>query len=105
MKNERTGNCTELSAALQAEPLPGLDFLARRRMILPVLLLLAAHRPLAFVIGQSLWLCSPVELLFPQAALGQWAALLSRPDSGTILEVLLEQALAEASAPAGEPAR
>lgn len=105
MKNDRTGERIELLAELQAKPLPGLKFLAQRRMILPVLLLLAAHRPLAFVIGQSLWLCSPLELLLPQAGLGRWAALLSHPHSGLALEALLAQSLAESPSPAGEPTR
>lgn len=72
---------------------PGVRFLARRRVLLPLLLLLAAQRPLAFVLGQGLWLCSPLELLLPKTGLGDWAALLSHPDSGMALEHLLADAL------------
>ncbi len=79
---------------------PGLHFLARSRMLLPVLLFLSAHRPLAFVIGQSLWLCSPVELLLPGTGLGDWAALLSHPQSGLALERLLENSLVVGSSAA-----
>lgn len=103
MKSDQTGNRIGLLTALQAQALPGLDYLARKQMILPVLLLLATHRPLAFVFGQSLWLCSPLELLFPQMGLGRWAALLSHPHSGLALEALLEQSLAEPPSPGGEP--
>jgi hypothetical protein len=72
---------------------PGLRFLARRRILLPILLLLSAQRPLAFVLGQGLWLCSPLELLLPGTGLGDWAALLSHPHSALALERLLEDAL------------
>lgn len=72
---------------------PSLHFLARRRMLLPLLLFVSAHRPLAFVIGQSLWLCSPVELLLPGVGIGDWAALLSHPHGGALLERMLEDVL------------
>lgn len=72
---------------------PGLRFLARRRILLPILLLLSAQRPLAFVLGQGLWLCSPLELLLPGTGLRDWAALLSHPQSGLALEHLLEDVL------------
>jgi len=72
---------------------PGVHFLVRRRMLLPVLLLLSAQRPLAFVLGQGLWLCSPLALLLPGTALADWATLLSHPQSGLALEHLLADAL------------
>ena len=60
----------------------------------------AAQRPLAFVLGQGLWLCSPLEMLLPRSGLADWAALLSHPDSGLALENLLADALAnDQSAP------
>ena len=62
-------------------------------MLLPALLFLSAHRPLAFVIGQGLWLSTPLELLLPEAGLGDWAALLSHPQSSLALERLLEHSL------------
>lgn len=78
---------------LLARLAPGVRFLARRRMLLPVLLLLSAQRPLAFVLGQGLWLCSPVTLLWPGTALTDWATLLSHPHSGPALENLMADAL------------
>jgi|GEM_PF-2668063 len=72
---------------------PGLHFLAQRRMLLPALLFLSAHRPLAFVVGQALWLCSPFEMLAPATHLGDWAALLSHPQSGPVLEQMVEEFL------------
>ncbi|MBI3958343.1 MAG: hypothetical protein HY328_05995 [Chloroflexi bacterium] len=79
---------------------PGLHFLARSRMVLPALLFLSAHRPLAFIIGQSLWLCTPLELLLPEAGLGDWAEFLSHPQSGLALERLLENSLVVGSSAA-----
>ncbi|MBX3052950.1 MAG: hypothetical protein KF753_15820 [Caldilineaceae bacterium] len=69
---------------------PTLRFLARSRMLVPALLFVSVHRPLAFVLGQTLWLCSPAEILVPAARLGDWAALLSHPQSGLLVEKLLE---------------
>ncbi len=68
-------------------------FLAHRRMLLPVLLLLSSHRQLAFVVGQGLWLCSPFDMLAPEMHLSDWAALLSDQRSGAVLEQMLETAL------------
>ena len=73
--------------------LPGLRFLADRRMLLPLQLFLSTHRPLAFVIGQGLWLCSPIDLLLPGVGVGDWAALLSHPRCGGLLEQLLDDTL------------
>ncbi len=98
MKSTLESDMSELLPRLA----PGVDFLARRRMLLPLLLLLSAQRPLAFVLGQGLWLCSPLELLLPGTGLGDWAALLSHPHSGLALEHLLEDALlADKSTPEG----
>jgi hypothetical protein len=80
---------------------PGLDYLARRRMLLPALLLLSSHAPLAFVTGQALWLCSPFELLIPDAHLGDWARLLSHPQGGATLKRLVDDALTGKTAPRG----
>ncbi len=81
---------------------PSLRFLVRSQMLLPVLLFLSAHRPLAFVVGQGLWLCSPLELLLPGTGLGDWAALLSHPQSALALERHLEKSLLVGlSAPGG----
>lgn len=89
MKDALPSEVAELLPRLAA----GLDFLARRRMLLPGILFLSAHRPLSFVIGQTLWLCSPLDLLIPGLGLGDWAALLSHPECALALEKLLADRL------------
>jgi hypothetical protein len=84
--------------------LPSLDYLARSQMLLPGLLFLSSHAPLAFVAGQALWLLSPFELLFPNANLGAWARLLSHPQAGASLKRLVDEALAHETPPRSEPA-
>lgn len=73
--------------------IPSLDSLARSRMLLPGMLFLASHAPLAFVAGQMLWLLSPFELLFPNANLEGWARLLSHPQAVASLTRLADGAL------------
>lgn len=70
------------------------EALARRRLLLPALLFLSAHRPLAFLAGQLLWMAQPVGgllLLSPgmQNALEDWARLLSHPQGPAALEQML----------------
>lgn len=76
---------------------PGLAWLVRGRLALPVLLLLASHRPLAFVAGQSLFLLSPLDILLPAARLTKWAQLLSHPEGAQVLEQMLAAAAEEES--------
>lgn len=71
-----------------------IEALARRRLLLPALLFLSAHRPLAFLAGQLLWMAQPVSgllLLSPemQGALEDWAHLLSHPQGPLALEQVL----------------
>ena len=75
--------------------LPGLKYLARRRMLVPALLFLSSHSPLAFVTGQALWLFTPFELLAPDAHLRDWARVLSHPQGSVALKRLVEDALAD----------
>lgn len=89
MMNAQPKDVTEIDSHL----LPSLDYLARRRMLLPALLLLTSHTPLAFVTGQALWLLSPFDLLFPNANLGDWARLLSHPQAAASLKRLMDNAL------------
>lgn len=83
--------------------IPSLDYLARSQMLLPGLLFLSSHAPLAFVAGQALWLLSPFEMLFPNANLGAWARLLSHPQAAASLKRLADQALAHETNPRDKP--
>ncbi|MCC6454970.1 MAG: hypothetical protein IT328_08520 [Caldilineaceae bacterium] len=56
------------------------DTLHRRQLTTPALLLLAGHRPLAFITGQLLYLLAPLGLLLGWESVTDWAALLSAPD-------------------------
>lgn len=53
--------------------------ICRRRMVLPAVLLLAGHRPLAFTFGQALLILQPVAALLGSDGLDPWARLLSHP--------------------------
>ena len=61
---------TTLTAAIQ-----------RRQLVTPLLLLLAGHRPLAFVGGQLCYALAPLCALLGWQGCGHWAALLSAPDA------------------------
>lgn len=67
--------------------------LARSEMVLPILLLISGHRPLAFVFGQLLYLLEPLGAwVFPE----EWsslALLLSHPHGPERLEDLLQSSL------------
>jgi hypothetical protein len=83
------GHISSEADEVVARLVPSLRFAARSRMVLPLLLFLTSHRPLAFVAGQTLWLCTPFELLIPELRLGDWAALLSHPQSSNLLEQMM----------------
>lgn len=53
--------------------------IAQREMALPLLCLVAGHRPLAFVAGQILYLLEPLAAIGGQSRWQMWAALLSDP--------------------------
>jgi hypothetical protein len=76
-----------------------LDFVCERQMELPLLLLLASHRPLAFVAGQLLLLALPLTLLMPALPLRVWAELLSHPQGPTLLQRRLADAPIHKQAP------
>lgn len=57
------------------------DILHRRQLTTPLLLMLASHRPLAFVAGQFLYVLAPLGLLLGWENVNNWAALLSEPDA------------------------
>jgi hypothetical protein len=60
------------------------DLVARRRLTLPLQLFLAGHRPLAFFVGQLLYLTAPLALLAGWDGVNRWAAWLSAPDLTTL---------------------
>lgn len=66
--------------------------LAQRRMIAPVLLYLAGHRPLLFVAGQGVALAAPLAGLLGAGALDDWATLLMHPDGPATLQQALTDA-------------
>ena len=53
--------------------------ISRRRMVLPTVLFVAGHRPLAFVLGQILLILQPMAALLGSDGLAPWAHLLSHP--------------------------
>ncbi len=66
-----------------------------RGVAAPMLLFVAAHRPLAFAVGQLLHLAAPTASLLGLSGCSDWAALLSHPDGALILE----QALGDVAEP------
>ena len=64
----------------------------RRRLLMPLLLLLAGHQPLAFASGQLLYVGAPLAHLLGWAAVDRWAAFLSAPHAAQQLTQQLAQA-------------
>ena len=56
-----------------------LSAIRHRRMVLPAILLLAGHRPLAFTFGQVLLILQPLAALLGTDGLDAWARILSHP--------------------------
>jgi hypothetical protein len=56
------------------------ETLHRRQLTTAALLLLASHRPLAFVTGQLLYALAPLGLLLGWESVTDWADLLSAPN-------------------------
>ncbi|NJN80865.1 MAG: hypothetical protein HC802_00255 [Caldilineaceae bacterium] len=65
---------------------------ARRALALPALLFLTGHRPLAFVVGQLLYVLDPCASLLGWRGGAEWAALLSDPAGPELLAASLKQA-------------
>lgn len=61
----------------------------RRQLTTPLLLMMASHRPLAFIAGQLLLTLVPLCLLLGWDEAGDWATLLSAPDAGQLLTTLI----------------
>ena len=67
-----------------------LEIIRKRQMMLPILLFVTGHRPLAFVVGQLLHLVTPLALFVSQESIEEWAHLLSTPDGAVWLERSLQ---------------
>lgn len=65
--------------------------LADNGLALPALLFVAAHRPVAFVVGQLLYMGAPLATLGGWAGVRDWAALLSHPAGAGLLEESLRR--------------
>jgi len=63
--------------------------LSERQLFLPALLFLAAHRPLAFIAGQMLYLGAPLAEMFVGPAWSDWATLFSARHGPQLLEQYL----------------
>lgn len=66
--------------------------LAHHELLLPGLLFLTGHRPLAFVAGQFLHILAPAASMLGIAGVHDWAALLSNPRQVMQLQGALEDA-------------
>jgi len=68
------------------------SFVRERGLRLPLLLMLQAGRPLAFLGGQFLWIAQPaLSLILPGQWLHQTAQLLEEPEAVEALIVRLEE--------------
>ncbi len=63
--------------------------ITKREMVLPSLVFLASHRPLAFVVGQMLYVASPMAGLLGWSGCNGWADILSDPEGPAMLEQAL----------------
>lgn len=66
-----------------------LEAIRQRQMVVPALLFLAGHRPLAFLLGQTLLIMQPLATLLGLSQLGTWSELLSQPDGPSNLTARL----------------
>ena len=74
----------------------------QRRMVLPAILFLAGHRPLAFTFGQILMMVQPLAALLGADGLGAWGRLLSQPGGPSALTERLEDLLKNEGRPTRE---
>jgi len=77
-----TKSAREMTSVLQA--------IRQHEMSAPVLLFLASHRPLAFVLGQMLHVANPMADLLGWSGCNDWANILSEPDGLSTLEQALD---------------
>lgn len=71
------------------------QMLAQHDLLTPGLLLLAGHRPLAFVAGQLLHVLAPTAALLGVSSLHDWATLLSDPRGAASLQQALDHATSD----------
>ena len=64
------------------------EAIRQRQMVMPALLFLAGHRPLAFVLGQTLLVLQPLAALLGADGPRAWGELLSQPAA---LDILTER--------------
>ena len=74
-----------------------LSAIRQRRMVLPAILFLVGHRPLAFAFGQMLLILQPLAGLLGADGIGAWGKLLSQPGGPSALTERLEDLLQEDS--------
>lgn len=67
-----------------------LQAIRQHEMSAPVLLFVASHRPLAFVLGQMLHVANPMADLLGWSGCNDWANILSEPDGLSTLEQALD---------------
>ena len=72
-----------------------IDALRQRQMVLPALLFLAGHRPLAFALGQMLLVLQPLAAILGADGLAVWGTLLSQPAGPAALMQRLTRLLDE----------
>jgi len=70
-----------------------LSAIRQRRMVLPAILLLAGHRPLAFTFWQLLLILQPLAVLLGSRGLDAWVRVLTHPNGPPALTDRLEELL------------
>lgn len=81
-----------------------LSAICQRRMVLPAILFLAGHRPLAFTCGQLLLILQPLAVLLGSKALDAWIRVLTHPSGPPALTDRLAEIL-EKDRPSGREAK
>ena len=72
-----------------------LSAICQRRMVLPAILFLAGHRPLAFTFGQALLILQPLAVLLGSRGLDSWVRALTHPSGPPALTDRLAELLEE----------
>jgi len=70
-----------------------LSAICQRRMVLPAILFLAGHRPLAFAFGQLLLILQPLAVLLGSRGLDAWVRILAHPSGPPALTDRLAELL------------
>mgnify|MGYP001821890278 CR=1 FL=1 len=93
MTNEKNFRMSTTSQPAN-RPLPAntqriVQAITERELILPSAIFLTGHRPLAFVLGQLLYVAAPMAELMGWSGCSDWANTLSDPDGPAMLEQAL----------------